>query len=139
MQRASWCSIRSRALTAGAFVLLTASAARADVKLPNIFGDHMVLQQKQKNRVWGLAEAGEAVSVAIDQQRHQATAGADGKWQIALDPLHSGGPFTLTADGEFSIGGLSPGPKVVRVEPLDDADTDSFFDASRTWSIPPAM
>ncbi len=39
--------------------------------------------------------------------------------------------FTLTDRGEFSIGGLSPGPKVVRVEPLDDADTDSFFDTSR--------
>jgi len=40
------------------------------------------------------------------------------------------GGFTLTTRGEFSIGGLSPGPKVVRVEPLDDADIDSFFDSS---------
>ncbi len=40
------------------------------------------------------------------------------------------GSFTLNADGQFSIGGLSPGPHVVRVEPLDDADTDSFFDSS---------
>ncbi|HEY7284600.1 MAG TPA: matrixin family metalloprotease [Vicinamibacterales bacterium] len=43
--------------------------------------------------------------------------------------------FTLTNNGEFSIGGLSPGPKVVRVEPLDDADTDSFFDPSRTVDV----
>ena len=43
--------------------------------------------------------------------------------------------FTLTTNGEFSIGGLSPGPKVVRVEPLDDADTDSFFDQSRTIDV----
>jgi len=39
--------------------------------------------------------------------------------------------FTLTSRGEFSIAGLSPGPKVVRVEPLDDADIDSFFDVSQ--------
>jgi hypothetical protein len=39
--------------------------------------------------------------------------------------------FTLNAQGEFSIGGLSSGPKVVRVEPLDDADIDSFFDTSQ--------
>jgi matrixin/carboxypeptidase family protein len=39
--------------------------------------------------------------------------------------------FTLNAQGQFSIGGLSPGPQVVRVEPLDDADTDSFFSSSQ--------
>jgi len=35
--------------------------------------------------------------------------------------------FTLNRDGEFQIAGLAPGPHVVRVEPLDDADTESFF------------
>ena len=43
--------------------------------------------------------------------------------------------FTLNSQGEFSIGGLSPGPKVIRVEPLDDADLDSFFDASQTIDV----
>lgn len=43
--------------------------------------------------------------------------------------------FTLNAQGEFSIGGLSPGPKIVRVEPLDDADLDSFFDPSQTVDL----
>ena len=38
--------------------------------------------------------------------------------------------FSLTSQGAFSIAGLSPGPHVVRVEPLDDADVDSFFDSS---------
>jgi hypothetical protein len=38
--------------------------------------------------------------------------------------------FSLTTQGEFSIGGLSPGPHVIRVEPLDDADIDGFFDAT---------
>jgi hypothetical protein len=37
------------------------------------------------------------------------------------------GGFALTLGGEYVIGGLSPGPYVVRVEPLDDADTDSFL------------
>lgn len=40
------------------------------------------------------------------------------------------GGFTLAADGTFVIGALEPGPHVVRVEPLDDAEIDSFFDAS---------
>jgi hypothetical protein len=37
--------------------------------------------------------------------------------------------FSLNRDGEFEIAGLAPGPHVIRVEPLDDADSDSFFDA----------
>jgi hypothetical protein len=37
--------------------------------------------------------------------------------------------FTLNQDGEFEIAGLAPGAHVIRVEPLDDADIDSFFDA----------
>ena len=40
------------------------------------------------------------------------------------------GGFALTAAGDFSIGGLSPGPHIVRVEPLDDADLDSFFSST---------
>jgi hypothetical protein len=39
------------------------------------------------------------------------------------------GNFSLTSRGDFSIAGLTPGPHVVRVEPLDDADVESFFDA----------
>ena len=35
--------------------------------------------------------------------------------------------FSLNRDGEFQIAGLSPGPHVIRVEPLDDADIESFF------------
>ena len=38
------------------------------------------------------------------------------------------GAFALGADGDFQILGLEPGPHVLRVEPLDDADIDSFFD-----------
>jgi hypothetical protein len=36
--------------------------------------------------------------------------------------------FTLRNDGQFSIAGLRPGPHLLRVEPIDDADLDSFFE-----------
>jgi hypothetical protein len=56
---------------------------------------------------------------------------------VAFDPATGTmvGSFTLNAQGQFSIGGLSPGPHVVRVEPLDDADIDSFFDTSQTVDL----
>jgi hypothetical protein len=43
--------------------------------------------------------------------------------------------FSLNAQGLFSIGGLSPGPYVVRVEPIDDADVSSFFDTTLNVDI----
>ena len=59
--------------------------------------------------------------------------GLFGAHVVAFDPSSGAlvGNFSLNDAGQFSIAGLSPGPHVVRVEPLDDADTDSFFsDAS---------
>jgi hypothetical protein len=56
---------------------------------------------------------------------------------VAFDPRDGSlvANFTLGNDGEFSIGGLSPGPHILRIEPLDDADLDSFFDPSRTVDL----
>ncbi len=51
---------------------------------------------------------------------------------VAYDPVTRTmvGNFTLNAQGQFSIGGLSPGIHILRVEPLDDANLDSFFDVA---------
>jgi Matrixin len=56
---------------------------------------------------------------------------------VAFDPVRRTliASFTLNAQGQFSIAALPPGPRILRVEPLDDADIDSFFDASRTVDI----
>jgi sialate O-acetylesterase len=78
------------------------SAARADISLPNVFGDHMVLQQGIGNPVWGRATAGEQVTVEIADQRHQATADDEGAWRITLEPLSVGGPHKLTVTGADS-------------------------------------
>jgi sialate O-acetylesterase len=80
-----------------------AGAARADVKMPNIFGNHMVLQQGQKNRVWGMADPGEPIVVSIDKQTQKTTAGADGRWMVMLDPLSVGGPHELSVQGKTTI------------------------------------
>ena len=102
--RMAWASrVCCWALVGAALVALTGTEARADVKLPNIFGNHMVLQQGQKNKVWGLAEAGEAVTVTIDKQSHQATAGANGQWHVMLDPLAVGGPYAMSVKGKNEI------------------------------------
>lgn len=90
------------------FAVLLAIAAStstvwADVKLPNVFGDHMVLQQGQKNKVWGTAAASEPITVTIDKQTQSATAAADGSWHVMLDPIPVGGPYELTVKGKNEI------------------------------------
>ncbi|MGE0609411.1 MAG: sialate O-acetylesterase, partial [Pirellulales bacterium] len=86
-----------------AALLLLAAPAAADVAMPNIFTEHMVLQQGQKNTVWGTAAAGEEIKVTIGEQTQATAAGADGKWQVTLDPLPVGGPYTFTVKGQNEI------------------------------------
>src|SRR5262245_45567726 len=62
-----------------AAVAACAAFAAAEVRVAPIFGDHMVLQRDQRDKVWGWANPGEAVTVTIDTQTHKTTAGAEGK------------------------------------------------------------
>jgi sialate O-acetylesterase len=80
-----------------------AGQARGDVKLPAIFGSHMVLQRGQNDRVWGWADAGEEVTVRFNGQSKTTKAGADGKWTITLDPMPAGGPFAMTVEGKNTV------------------------------------
>lgn len=79
--------------------LCLASVATADVKLPGIFGDHMVLQRELPLPVWGWADAGEKVTVTLGDQSATATADADGKWSVKLPALSGGGPLALKVQG----------------------------------------
>ena len=67
-----------------ALSLTFASALRAELKLPAIIGDHMVLQQKQANPIWGWDTPGTKITVTFAGQKQTATAGADGKWTVKL-------------------------------------------------------
>src|SRR5262249_37825564 len=82
-----------RFVSAIAFALLASAVARAELKLPAIFGDHMVLQRGMKVPVWGTADANEKITVKALGQEKSATAGEDGKWRVTLDPLESAQPI----------------------------------------------
>lgn len=86
-----------------ALAVLGSAHALGDVKLPAVFGSHMVLQQKQPDKVWGWAEPGEDVTVKIADQSKAAKAGQDGAWSVTLEPLQAGGPHTLTVSGKNTI------------------------------------
>ena len=74
----------------------------ADVKLPAVIADGMVLQQGIAVPLWGAADEGETVTVEMQNQKVTATA-KDGKWLVKLAALKAGGPFTLTITGKNKI------------------------------------
>ena len=63
------------------------SSATAAVKMPGVFGDHMVLQRDMPVPVWGWADPGETVTVTLGDQTKTATADSAGKWSVKLDAL----------------------------------------------------
>ena len=84
-------------------LLLCGIPADADVTLPTVFGDHMVLQRDEAVPVWGWAEAGETVTVTFRDQSKSATADDNGDWRVNLEPLAVGDPGTLTVSGNNSV------------------------------------
>ena len=84
-------------------ILALASSARADVKLPSIFSDHMVLQKNVAVPVWGWADPGEKVTVSIAGQTQTATSDATGNWKLKLEKLAADSPLTMTVTGNNSI------------------------------------
>src|ERR1700761_1136155 len=83
--------------------LIAAASLTAEVKLPALISDHMLIQQGAPVRIWGSAAAGEAVKVSFASQTHAATAGADGKWEVFLAPVPAGGPYELSVTGTNAI------------------------------------
>ncbi|MFO1496934.1 MAG: sialate O-acetylesterase [Verrucomicrobiota bacterium] len=81
---------------------LGGTSLRAEVKLPGIFGDDMVLQQGMAVPVWGWASEGETVTVQFRDQK-VTTVAKDGKWQVRLRKLAAGGPDTFTVSGKNEI------------------------------------
>ena len=75
---------------------LPALPASAKVALPSLISDNMVLQRDVPVPIWGTADPGETVTVAIEGQTASAVAGSDGHWEVRLKPMRAGGPFQMT-------------------------------------------
>ncbi|MCM3871671.1 MAG: hypothetical protein ND895_13395 [Pyrinomonadaceae bacterium] len=90
---------------APAFLLLLflAAPALAEVQVPSLIGDNMVLQQGQKVRIWGSAAASEKVTVSLLNEKRNVTADSGGHWQVMMGPFKAGGPFVLTITGSNTL------------------------------------
>ncbi|MGZ0172292.1 MAG: sialate O-acetylesterase [Planctomycetales bacterium] len=80
------------------------SAASANVRLPKIFSNHMLLQRGLEAPVWGWADAGEEVSVQFAGQTESATADSNGKWHVCLASLEASSEGrSLVVEGKNTI------------------------------------
>jgi sialate O-acetylesterase len=79
------------------------SPLAAEVKMPALFSDHMVLQRQMALPVWGWADEGEAITVEIAGQTKKAIGNKEGKWQIKLDHIAAEGPHTMTIKASNTI------------------------------------
>lgn len=84
-------------------LVIGSGRAFADVTLPGLISDHMVLQRGVPARVFGKADPGEAVRVSFRGQTVQAVADALGRWEAWLQPLSPGPAASMTVAGRNTI------------------------------------
>jgi sialate O-acetylesterase len=77
--------------------LVTGQTLAADLKLPALFCDHMVLQREKPVAVWGWADVGEEITVEFAGQKKSVRTDGDGRWSLRLEPL------SASAEGRLLI------------------------------------
>lgn len=85
------------------FFLVQVSTTMAQIRLPRIFGDHMVIQRNQTVPVWGWSSPDEKVTVRFNGRDKSVTADHKGNWRVTLDPQPEGGPYDFIVKGTNEI------------------------------------
>lgn len=84
------------------FLFVFSLNTNAEINLPAIFGNHMVLQQQTNAAIWGTAKAKKTVKVTTswDKKNYSTKANSDGNWKLKVKTPVAGGPFSITiSDG----------------------------------------
>ena len=85
-------------------VAVATGCALADIKLPPIISDHMVLEKTAKVPIWGKADPGEEVTVSLNGVAATTKADEAGKWLALLNLKDSApGPFDMTVAGKNKL------------------------------------
>lgn len=85
------------------FLLFLTFSVPAQIRLPQLVRDSMILQRDTRLRIWGWASEGEKIKITFNRKTVPATAGPDGKWVAWLPPVKAGGPYTMQIVGKNKI------------------------------------
>jgi len=88
---------------------LSGASLPAQLWLPSIFGNHMVLQREREIPVWGRTDPGATVRILLDGEETRVLADHEGKWKAFLAERKAGGPFTMR---------IESGDEVVELEDI---------------------
>ena len=75
-------------------------SAFAEIKLPKLITNGMILQRDQPIKIWGWAKVNEQVKVSFNQKKYTTQTKENGRWEIILDAQKAGGPFQMILNGE---------------------------------------
>jgi sialate O-acetylesterase len=84
-------------------IIFSCYSLYADVTLPKIFGDNMILQRNRSIPVWGWANANEKITVQFNHQTKKTKADKNGNWMIKLDNESAGGPYQLIIKAKNTV------------------------------------
>ena len=91
-------------------IFLTHTTTFAEVKLPRVFGNNMVLQRDMPAPIWGWTEPNEALTISISRQDIESEvdtyivkADAKGRWRTTLKATPAGGPYKIEVSGDNSV------------------------------------
>ncbi|HWB92679.1 MAG TPA: sialate O-acetylesterase [Puia sp.] len=91
------------ALLTAALSLALTSSASAQIRLPRLIRDSMMLQRDARINVWGWASKGEKISIKFNGRSYRTKTGGDGKWMLQLSSTPAGGPYTMDITGRNRI------------------------------------
>lgn len=87
-------------------LVVVSTQVQAELRVPHIFGDNMVLQREKPVTIWGWADAGKQITVDFSGQRKECVAAQDGRWRATLDPMPAcaqGADITISSAGSSVI------------------------------------
>ena len=79
------------------------SSVLAELSVPTIFTDHMVVQQKKPLSLFGKDTPGQKITISFADRAATATTGADGKWRVLIAPPPAGGPYVVKISGSKTL------------------------------------
>ncbi|KAA9035669.1 sialate O-acetylesterase [Ginsengibacter hankyongi] len=83
--------------------LIATHYASAQVKLPQLIRDSMILQRDAKINLWGWASNGEKISVKFNGKKYKTRTDDNGRWSLQLSSMKAGGPYTMEISGKNKI------------------------------------
>lgn len=94
---------RTQALFTLIILATSISTCLAEVKLPKLISDGMVLQRETEISIWGWADVNEEVSVSMNGKKYKTKTSPKGSWSVRLPAMKAGGPYTMRISGKNTI------------------------------------